>query len=583
MKKELRILKKIIWYCFDTSIFLTTLLILASVLVGLVSTVRVWTLGQIVNQLRFDPGLITLLAVTLLIREAAISFGYYLRQVLAARIKLKMKTDLLRTVNTMPPLIQEINDTQLKIGRAFDFINHHFETSLSSVWILTADFISVISVTALLLNYSWLFPVLAGLSAVFIIQIRLKQDAAMHAMYKTQYPNVQLGNYYLNALTKRESVLELRLLKAQTLFTEKFLRISQQNLRERTNYFMEHAYKGSLLEALVLVAGNFLSLVWAVLLLAVSPDFTIGTLSIVINGILTAQNDLIAFAFNGKYIYQAVLYGEDYWELCEDYQHAGANYQSFERIHAVELKNVYFKYPNSDVYALKNINLKLKLNETLGITGANGSGKSTLCKIILGIYQPTKGEIWVNGENVTNKNYILRDSGTVFQDFVRYELTPGDNIFFGCVQKGYDQMEIMEAAEKAGAHEFITKLPDQYAAPIGTLYENSTYLSGGQWQRLAVARGLYADGSFVVLDEPNASMDPQMEATLFKQFQEIITKKDCIGVLISHRLGSTKNCGQIIVMEAGEIIEAGTYQELMNLGGQYSQMYTAQSQLYTKA
>ena len=133
MKKELRILKKIIWYCFDTSIFLTTLLILASVLVGLVSTVRVWTLGQIVNQLRFDPGLITLLAVTLLIREAAISFGYYLRQVLAARIKLKMKTDLLRTVNTMPPLIQEINDTQLKIGRAFDFINHHFETSLSSV------------------------------------------------------------------------------------------------------------------------------------------------------------------------------------------------------------------------------------------------------------------------------------------------------------------------------------------------------------------------------------------------------------------------------------------------------------------
>lgn len=589
MKEKLRIMKKLIKYCFDTGFFLTSLLIMASITAGLFSTIRVWVLGQIVNQLSFDFSFLSnilpyifMLLITLLLWEASVSFMYYFRRLLMTKIKVKMKKDLITSINNISPLIQEINDTQMKIGRGLQFIDYHAETSLTSIVLLTSDIVSVISVTILLIKYSWVFPVLALFSAIPIIFIRIKQDAAMHEMYKNQYPDVQLANYYLNSLTDRKSILELMLFNAQSLFTDKFIKINRKNMRERTNYFIEHTYKGNLLESIVLMAGNFLSLIWAIYLLYTSPVFTIGALSMVINGIMNAQNNLIAFAFNGKYIYQAILYGEDFWELCEKYLDNNPDYKYFDKVYSIELRDVFFKYPNNNDYTLKNINLKLNINESLGVTGVNGSGKSTLCKVILGVYKPTEGEVFINGENVTGKNYIFADSGVVFQDFIRYELTPGENIYFGSIKKGYNELEIIKAAKKSGAHEFIDKLPDKYYTPVGTLFKNSTYLSGGQWQRLAIARGLYAKGNFVVLDEPNASMDPRMEAILFREFQEVINKKECIGFLISHRLGSTKDCDRIIVMEDEEIIEEGNYEELMTLRGRYSQMYSAQSRLYTE-
>lgn len=348
MKEKLRIMKKLIKYCFDTGFFLTSLLIMASITAGLFSTIRVWVLGQIVNQLSFDFSFLSnilpyifMLLITLLLWEASVSFMYYFRRLLMTKIKVKMKKDLITSINNISPLIQEINDTQMKIGRGLQFIDYHAETSLTSIVLLTSDIVSVISVTILLIKYSWVFPVLALFSAIPIIFIRIKQDAAMHEMYKNQYPDVQLANYYLNSLTDRKSILELMLFNAQSLFTDKFIKINRKNMRERTNYFIEHTYKGNLLESIVLMAGNFLSLIWAIYLLYTSPVFTIGALSMVINGIMNAQNNLISFAFNGKYIYQAILYGEDFWELCEKYLDNNPDYIYIDKVYSIELRDVF--------------------------------------------------------------------------------------------------------------------------------------------------------------------------------------------------------------------------------------------------
>lgn len=181
MKEKLRIMKKLIKYCFDTGFFLTSLLIMASITAGLFSTIRVWVLGQIVNQLSFDFSFLSnilpyifMLLITLLLWEASVSFMYYFRRLLMTKIKVKMKKDLITSINNISPLIQEINDTQMKIGRGLQFIDYHAETSLTSIVLLTSDIVSVISVTILLIKYSWVFPVLALFSAIPIIFIRIK-------------------------------------------------------------------------------------------------------------------------------------------------------------------------------------------------------------------------------------------------------------------------------------------------------------------------------------------------------------------------------------------------------------------------
>ena len=227
----------------------------------------------------------------------------------------------------------------------------------------------------------------------------------------------------------------------------------------------------------------------------------------------------------------------------------------------IRLENVSFKYPHSKEYALKGINLEIMHGEKIALVGENGSGKTTLIKILLGLYEPSEGKIHMPGEMQTS---------AVFQDFKKYEMPLKENIAISNVMKSVDEERIRRICEKTG---LVADINTKLGVKFGGID-----LSGGQWQRIAIARGLYKKHNLIVLDEPTAAIDPLEESAIYEQFKDIV--KYNTAVLVTHRIGSAQIAVRIIVMSRGSIIDSGTHQELLKRCEEYSNMYYAQADLY---
>ncbi|MEF3306297.1 ABC transporter ATP-binding protein [Paenibacillus sp. GYB003] len=247
----------------------------------------------------------------------------------------------------------------------------------------------------------------------------------------------------------------------------------------------------------------------------------------------------------------------------------------------IEFQNVTFTYPNDDQPALKNICLQIRVGEKVALVGANGSGKSTLVKLLLGLYEPNEGKILIDGIDMKeiNESDLRKSISVVFQDFVKYSLTARENIAIGQIDSIQDIDRIRNASSLGGASEFISQLPFQYETPLGKLTPYSHEPSGGQWQRIAISRGLIRQAQLFVFDEPAASLDPLAEADLYNQIGHIL--QDQTAVLISHRLGSVRVCDRIVVLHEGAVIEEGTHAALLQKRGLYWEMHSAQSGWYT--
>lgn len=245
----------------------------------------------------------------------------------------------------------------------------------------------------------------------------------------------------------------------------------------------------------------------------------------------------------------------------------------------IRLKNVSFCYPCSNKMVLKNVSLSIDEGETVAIVGANGAGKSTMVKIILGIYKPTEGEMYIGNSNVSG---ISRKSNhklcsAVFQDFQKYKMTLRQNVQISELERQSDDSIILENLRNVG----INMEEGAYSEGLGTLLTREfggTDISGGQWQRIAIARGIYRDHQIIVLDEPTASIDPLEESKIYKQFSEL--SKGKTSLIITHRIGSAKIANRVIVMDKGEVVEIGSHEELIKRCELYRTMYNSQAGWY---
>ena len=245
----------------------------------------------------------------------------------------------------------------------------------------------------------------------------------------------------------------------------------------------------------------------------------------------------------------------------------------------IRLERVSFRYPGADGKTLKNINLTLQPGEKLAVVGLNGAGKTTLIKLICGFLDPTEGCVLLNGKDI--RAFNRRDYYTLFSAvFQSFSLLPG-TIAVNVAQSGTDiDMErVKECVEKAGLCQKVEALLDGYETYLNReVYENAIQLSGGETQRLMLARALYKNAPIIVLDEPTAALDPIAEADMYQKYHEMTAGRSSI--YISHRLASTRFCDRIIMIDGGEIIEEGTHEELLKLGGKYTELYEVQSRYY---
>jgi ABC-type multidrug transport system fused ATPase/permease subunit len=247
----------------------------------------------------------------------------------------------------------------------------------------------------------------------------------------------------------------------------------------------------------------------------------------------------------------------------------------------VRFENVSFRYPGATEDALADVDLHIKPGSKLAIVGENGSGKTTLIKLLTRLYEPTGGKITLDGLELHewSRTTLQRRIGVIFQDFVKYQLTVGENIGAGDDRAYQDRVRWDDAAERGLAKPFIGEMPNQYDTQLGRWFKSGRELSIGQWQKIALARSfMRKDADILVLDEPTASMDAEAEVRIFERFRELTDDK--IAIVISHRFSTVRMADQIIVLDRGRIVERGSHDELVKQGGRYATLFNLQAQGY---
>jgi len=248
----------------------------------------------------------------------------------------------------------------------------------------------------------------------------------------------------------------------------------------------------------------------------------------------------------------------------------------------IEFTDVHFTYPGADKKVLDGLTFKVKHGEKISVVGENGEGKTTMVKLLLGLFQPDSGEIKIGGKPLNEYSQAVRRRifGPVFQDFVKYSVTLGENVGVGDIDKINDAQALSAAMKKAKADAIADSLAEGVGTPLGRDFEGGADLSGGQWQRIAIARAFMGDKPILILDEPTSQLDPMAESRVYSEFAEMSENKTA--VFITHRLGSTMITDRILVIAGGRITQSGSHADLMAQGGLYAEMFNSQKQWYVK-
>ena len=326
----------------------------------------------------------------------------------------------------------------------------------------------------------------------------------------------------------------------------------------------------------VVLAGTLLVLVWLI---------TRGTIGVAgagaaIIAIRLLATQVQAFFRSVQTIFESGLFLDDldrFLALGTPALEAADGADAPRTFSTIRAEDVRFRYPGSEVDALRGVDVELRAGEIVAVVGENGSGKTTLAKLLAGLYQPGGGRVTWDGVDIsTFRPASLRERVSVtFQDFVRYSFTATDNIAVGRVEDAADPERVRAAALAAGAEEVLDGLPDGFDTLLSRLFTGGTDLSGGQWQRVALARSFFRDAPLVVLDEPSSALDPRAEHALFSTLRGVLDGRTAL--FISHRFSTVRGADRIIVMDAGTVVEQGTHDELVALGGLYADLYRLQT------
>lgn len=472
----------------------------------------------------------------------------------------------------------ETHDLIKRVGSAPE------EKATESFWsflFLPSYFISLIGLASILYSFGWwILLVMAALFGL-ALRISIRKGLEGYRLNRSQTLRNRQATYLSQLLTGRQEAKEVRLFGLYNYLQNRWRLTYGGIVQEQMDLAIETSIRQGKVQLLRIAFVGGALVAFGIPL--VQGKVTVGAF-IAVASALQEAFELAAWymPYSLAMLAQESMYWRDYDDLMTLPEAISpvdcVPVHTFKQ--GIEFRNVHFTYPGSENEVLRGVNLRIAPGERIALVGANGAGKSTLIKLLLGMYRPQQGEVLVDGNEVwrIHPNSRRRLLSAVFQDFTHYELTVRENIAFGSIEDLDNDQRILQAAHQGMLDELLTQLPDGLDTYLGKVFSQGTDISQGQAQRLALARLHMADTPIVILDEPAASLDPRAETELYHNFDVLSRDKTCI--LVSHRLGSTRICQRIVVLDGGLVVEVGSHDELLKCGGMYRDMFLAQAEWY---
>ena len=444
------------------------------------------------------------------------------------------------------------------------------------------DVITVISFAAGLLIYApWLIALLAvALIPAFIGEAHF--NAMGYSLNFAWTPERRQLEYVRQTGASVESAKEVKIFNLHHFLIARYRTLADKFFKANRSLARKRALWGAVFAALGTL-GYYIAyayIAWR----TVRGDFTIGDLTFLAGSFRRLRQLLEGLLVGFSQVASQALYLDDLFSFFEiepeikSPQNPVAIPKPISRGFVFE--NVGFQYPDAERWAVRHLDFELRAGEVLALVGENGAGKTTLVKLLARLYDPDEGRILLDGTDLRDYDIdeLRANIGVIFQDFVRYHLSAGENIGVGQIDAMDDQLRIREAARRAMADEVIDSLPNGYDQLIGRRFKSGVDLSGGQWQKIAIARAYMRDAQVMILDEPTAALDARSEFEVFQRFKELSDKRTA--VLISHRFSSVRMADRILVLNEGRLEASGTHEQLLAQGGRYAELFELQASGY---
>ena len=469
--------------------------------------------------------------------------------------------------------------------------NANREAGHRPIAILSSTF-SVVSTVISLVSYAVILSTTLPLAALCILIVSVPSAVVSFVYRRKQFTYMRFRskerrqmNYYSGIVVNKDVAKEIRMFDLGDTFMEKYRSVFQYYYKGLCKLVVQE----SVWAVIISILSAVVNCVFYILIAhrVFTGQYMIGDYSLYTGALVSIASNVASLIATSASVYEGTLFIDNLISFMKTKPSIKARSSSPQRVlrgkHTIEFENVSFAYPGTEKQVLRNVSFCIESGETVVLVGLNGAGKTTLIKLLTRLYDPTDGRILLDGVDL--KEYepkeLYKIFGIIFQDFGKYACTVSENIAFGEIDKYPDEKRIQEAAHAADADGFIRELPEGYQTALTRQFEKSGMeLSGGQWQKLSVARAFYSDSDVLILDEPTASLDAIAEQEIYNQFDAL--RRDKTTIFVSHRLSSATSADKIIVLEYGEILELGTHRELMAKGGRYYELFSTQAKHYVE-
>ena len=555
--------------------------IICMMLQSLMAAITIWLTSvflNLVHQKDFKSSLICfcMILAVFVLSEVANSIFYSCMVRIDFQTGQQLQIELGEKGTRLSMICYENTETNNMLKRAKNCIEQERFSDLSlSVFNILAEFLKV---NGTLLVLAGFHPVLVGISLLSVFPyliVRLVRGKEFYELKRYQAAGERRRNYLYHLFGDKQAVKELRIFEIEDYIEQKMY-AARDNMKQEVWNFKKRDMRSLLICEIFCKSGYLLS-IFSTILLLLHQVLYVGMMAAALVAFTSFQTAAKYFLVSLGRIPECAAFVKDYYDFMDMEEAEKETEKLCSDFDSIKVKQLSFSYPGRKTPAVSNLSFTIKRNEVVAIVGNNGSGKTTLVKLLTGLYQAQKGQIYYGRQNLRSLDpeEFYKQISFVSQDFIKYELTVRENIGIGDWKQMENTDKIYMLLHQVGLETFISQ------ASVNQLLGNEfggRELSVGQWQKLAIARGMMKDSSVIFLDEPTAALDPLMETKVLKMFLKIAREKTAI--IVSHRIGICKEVDKIIVMKEGKIAEIGNHEKLLAEKGEYYRLYTMQQKWY---